>query len=473
MSNLERGAIHFVGIGGVGMSAIAEIVARRAGVRVTGSDRVASATTQRLADLGVRVTIGHTAAVVAGAELVVLSSAIPADNPERLEAERRGIPVISRARMLASLMKGQRSIAISGSHGKSTTTWMVATLAIEAELDPTVVVGGRLAGLGGGARCGDGDLVVVEADESDGSFLELDPLGAIVTNVDREHLSHFGSFEALREAFVSFAAALPANGLLVVPHDDGLTARLRHAARCPVVTFGFAAGTGEPAAAAADVTARRLSHSPAETLFDLIVRGETVVRVALPVPGIHNVRNALAAAATAHWLGIPAARIASGLARFVPVGRRLELLGEAAGITVVDDYAHHPREIDATLDGARQAYADRRLVVLFQPHRYTRTRELAEEFPRALAGASLCFVTDIYAAGESPVAGVSAEWLVEAARRAGNEHVCYVPSNHIVRIVGSQLEPGDVLLCLGAGNVNQSGRDVLAMLARGVAAEAH
>lgn len=448
--------VHFVGIGGIGMSGLAEIL-RSLDFDVRGSDLKANSTTERLVTLGVGILVGHKAENVIGADVVVYSSAIAGENPEIVEARALGIPVITRAEMLSELMRVKYGIAVAGSHGKTTTTSLVATILRSAGLDPTVVVGGKMAALGSNARLGAGDLLVAEADESDGSFLRLTPTIAIITNIDPEHLDHYGSHAALKEAFVEFAARVPFYGLAVVcldhPHVQEILPRLRRRH----VTYGMNSQ--------ADYAAMNLEFHGLRTEFDLAIRGKVMGRVALTMPGAHNVLNALAAIAVADELEVPLDVTRQALATFNGVGRRFTLVGTVNGIDLIDDYGHHPAEVRATLAAARNAYRERtrRVHVVFQPHRFTRTRDLFEEFSLAFNDADDLWITDIYAAGEAPIAGISAQALVQSVREHGHHRVQYARSLDAAREgVMAAAKPGDVVIALGAGDVNRVVRDIAA-----------
>jgi UDP-N-acetylmuramate--alanine ligase len=456
-------SIHFVGIGGVGMSGIAEIL-RAHGFEVSGSDLAEGETTRLLTDLGVRVHIGHRAAHVREADVVVFSSAVARDNPELVEARRRGIPVIPRAEMLAELMRLQDGIAIAGSHGKTTTTSLVATILRAAELDPTVVIGGRLNVLGSGAARGMGRLLVAEADESDGSFLHLAPVIAVVTNIDPEHLDHHGTHDALKDAFVAFCNRVPFYGLVVacLDHPDVQDILPRLDKR--VVTYGLSAQ--------ADYGARHVVAEGLSMRFELVRRGEPAGTVRVRMPGAHNVLNALAALAVADELAVPLDTAREALAGFAGVGRRFTVLGEVGGVTVVDDYGHHPAEIEATLEAARGAYG-RRVVVAFQPHRYTRTHHLFDELTRAFNRADVLLVTDVYPAGETPIAGADSAHLVDAIRAHGHRDVTHVPDRAAVADeLRKRSRPGDIVITLGAGSITRTGPELLRVLERPTADEA-
>jgi UDP-N-acetylmuramate--alanine ligase len=456
--------VHFVGIGGVGMSGLAEIL-RSLEFDVSGSDLKENSTTKRLESLGVRIDVGHRAENVRGVDVVVYSSAIRPENPEIVEARALGIPVIARAEMLAELMRVKYGVAIAGSHGKTTTTSLVATILRHAGLDPTVVVGGKMAALGSNARLGAGDLLVAEADESDGSFLRLTPTIGVVTNIDPEHLDHYGTLDKLKDAFVEFAAGVPFYGLAVLcldhPEVQDILPRIprRH------VTYGVSPQ--------ADYQARGIQFRGLETSFNAYRRGQPLGGFTVRMPGAHNVLNCLAAIAVADELEVPLDVTKQALATFGGVARRFTIVGVTQGVTLVDDYGHHPAEIRATLEAARRAYSgdDHRVVVAFQPHRYTRTRDLFEDFTRAFNQADVLVVTDIYAAGEAPIPGATSERLVQAIREHGHHDARYVPNKaDLPDVLESLIRPGDVVIALGAGDVNASVRELKARLdARAVA----
>ncbi|MGK3991213.1 UDP-N-acetylmuramate--L-alanine ligase [Sorangium sp. So ce136] len=450
--------VHFVGVGGVGMSGLAEIL-RSLEFEVSGSDLKESSTTRRLTSLGVRIDVGHRAENVRGVDVVVYSSAIRPENPELTEARALGIPAIGRAEMLAELMRVKYGVAIAGSHGKTTTTSLVATVLRAAGLDPTVVVGGKMAALGTNARLGAGDLLVAEADESDGSFLRLTPTIAVVTNIDPEHLDHYGTHERIKDAFVEFAARVPFYGLAVLcldhPHVQDLLPRIprRH------VTYGVSPQS--------DYSARGIQFRGLETSFNAYRRGEPLGGFTVKMPGAHNVLNCLATIAVADELEVPLDVTKQALATFGGVARRFTIVGSLGGITLVDDYGHHPAEIRATVDAARRAFPgeDHRIVVAFQPHRHTRTRDLFDEFTRAFNQADVLLVTDIYAAGEPPIPGVTAERLVQSIREHGHHDARYVADKaDLPEALEQIVRPGDVVIALGAGDVNACVRELKARL---------
>jgi len=441
--------IHFVGIGGIGMSGIAELLANL-GYEVSGSDAKGSDITERLARMGVRIEKGHAATHVGNADVVVVSSAIHAGNPEIDEAVRRAIPVIPRAEMLAELMRLRDGIAIAGAHGKTTTTSMVALVLERAGLDPTAVIGGRLSAFGSNARLGKGDYMVVEADESDRSFLRLTPTIAVVTNIDHEHMESYGSWDALQQAFVDFANKVPFYGAVVACLDDaGVRALVPRMTR-RVITYGFD-GSGAAITGVGMVLEAFGSHCRVVQTTGGGVTAE-LGALRLHVPGRHNLLNALGAVATGLEVGVPFAKIASGLADFRGAERRFQLRGEARGVMVVDDYGHHPTEIAAVIAAAR-AGLDRRVVVVFQPHRYTRTRDLLREFGDALGAADEVILTDIYSAGEAPIAGATAEAVEAEVGRTGTSVRLVKALDDLPAAVAAIARPNDLVVTLGAGSI--------------------
>jgi UDP-N-acetylmuramate--alanine ligase len=452
--------IHFVGIGGIGMSGIAEVLLNL-GYQVSGSDLRAGEATERLVRLGGRVFIGHAASNVEGAQVVVYSTAVKPDNPEVAIARAQGIPVIPRADMLAELMRMKYGVAVAGSHGKTTTTSLVAAVLARGGLDPTIVVGGRLQSIGSNARLGHGQFLVAEADESDGSFLRLSPAVSVVTNIDREHLDHYGSLEELRQAFVYFANRVPFYGVSILCADDPQVRGM-----LPQVTKRHLLYGTAPDAALRAVDVRL---EPQGSSFRVLSDGEELGPVRLALPGLHNVLNALAAVAVGLELEVGFRHVAEALEAFHGVGRRFELRGEAAGVRVVDDYGHHPTEIAATLAVARAQ--GRRVLVLFQPHRYTRTALLHREFGACFGDADRVWVLDIYPAGESPMPGVTARTIVESAAALGHAHLVYAgDGGAAVEAVASEAGPGDLVLTLGAGDVWKRGDQLLARLRERAAA---
>jgi len=451
--------IHLVGIGGAGMSGIAEVLLTM-GYKVTGSDLQPSETTRRLEELGGKIFIGHQDSNVGEAQVVVVSSAVAASNPEVAAAKSRQIPVIPRAEMLAELMRLKFGVAIAGAHGKTTTTSMVANVLAQGGLDPTMVIGGKVNALGSHARLGRGDLLVAEADESDGSFLRLSPTIVAVTNLDREHLDHYGSMDRITESFLEFINKVPFYGLAVLCADDERLRALFPRIVKRYQTYGLQEREGfVPDFKASEVTLKQWSAE-----FRAYFRGKNLGPFRLAVPGFHNVSNALAAIAIGVELDIPIDLIRKGLAAFTGVERRFHLRGEAGGIMVVDDYGHHPTEIKATLAAAKQSW-DRRLVVLFQPHRYSRTRDCIEDFAHAFDQADTLFVTEIYAAGEQPIPGISGAKLAETVKAAGHQSVTFIErKDSMPDQVLPHLKPGDLVLTLGAGDIWKAGTGILARL---------
>jgi len=460
--------IHFVGIGGSGMSGIAELLANL-GYAVSGSDAKLTAVTDHLASLGVRVAEGHDAGNVGDADVVVYSSAIRPTNPEIVEATRRRVPVIPRAEMLAELMRLRYGIAVAGAHGKTTTTSMIALVLERAGLDPTAVIGGRLSAFGSSARLGRGDFMVVEADESDRSFLKLSPAIAVITNIDQEHLESYHGFEDLQQAFVAFANKVPFYGAVVACADDAYLKRLLPSVSRRVVTYGLdEAGADyrgiDVAGSGFDWRCQVVRRAPGGAAGPAVP--ERLGEIVLRVPGRHNLQNALAAVAVGMELDVPFARIAAALDLFRGAERRFQSHGEADGVLVIEDYGHHPTEIAAVIQAARSALP-RRLVVVFQPHRYSRTRGLLDRFGPALAGADEIVLTDIYAAGEDPVPGVTADLLAEHVRRSVTAPL------HLVRkiaelpgAVAAIARPGDAVILLGAGSIGGAAEPIVAALAQ-------
>ena len=457
--------IHFVGIGGIGMSGVAEVLLNL-GYRISGSDLKTSAVTERLAALGALTFEGHAAANISGADVVVTSSAIKADNPEVAEARRLHVPVIQRAEMLAELMRLKYGIAIAGMHGKTTTTSMVAAVLAAGGLDPTVVVGGRVDALGSNARLGKSHYLVAEADESDRSFLKLSPILSVVTNIDREHMDCYRDMRDVRRTFLEFMERVPFYGVVVGCNDNAALRRLLPRVHRRVMTYGTSAGSDflirmesspdeSPHAAG--------GHSPL-IRFQVAYREKDLGEFTLHVPGAHNVLNATAAIAVGAALDIPTERIRCALNGFRGVDRRFQFKGAAAGVSVIDDYGHHPTEIRATLAAARQC-GFRRVHVIFQPHRFTRTRDLMDEFTGAFADADTLCLLDIYPASEKPIEGITADALARRIAGAGKRSVAYVPSFFdAVAKVAALAEPGDMVLTLGAGSISQVGAMILEKL---------
>jgi len=457
--------IHFVGIGGIGMSGIAEVLLNL-GYKISGSDLKSSPVTQRLASLGAQTFEGHAAANISGADVVVTSSAIPVANPEVSEARRLHIPVIQRAEMLAELMRLKYGIAIAGMHGKTTTTSMVAAVLAAGGLDPTVVVGGRVDALGSNARLGKSQYLVAEADESDRSFLKLSPILSVVTNIDREHMDCYRDMRDVRRTFLEFMARVPFYGLVVGCNDDPTLRRLLPRAHRRVTTYGTTRSSdflirlekSLPQAQGSTADHRPLSR------FGVTYKGKDLGVFTLHVPGTHNVLNATAAIAVGTALDIPVDQIRAALDSFRGVDRRFQLKGTAAGVRVIDDYGHHPTEIRATLAAARQC-GFRRVHAVFQPHRYTRTRDLMDEFATAFTEADSLLVLDIYAASEKPIEGISGETLAHQIAGKGHRAAVYVSSfAEAVSAVTALAQPGDMILTLGAGSVSQLGPMILETL---------
>jgi UDP-N-acetylmuramate--alanine ligase len=450
--------VHFVGIGGIGMSGIAEVLINL-GFRVSGSDMKRSNVTDRLQEMGVEFTEGHDANNVGDADVVVRSTAVRDDNPEVLEAHRRSIPVIPRAEMLAELMRLKpHSVAVAGSHGKTTTTSMVSTVLGHAGLDPTIVVGGVVGAFGSNAHLGTSDLMVVEADESDRSFLMLTPTIAVVTNIDREHMDYYHDMEDVRTCFTNFVNKVPFYGVSVLCLDDPNVQAIIPRVERRRMTYGLSAQ--------ADVSAHNIKYDENfGSKFTVWKGSDAAGEVRLRVPGLHNVYNALAAIAVGFELEVPFAQITEALARFTGAGRRFQARGEVGGVLVIDDYGHHPTEIKATLAAAKIGSGGRHIVVLFQPHRYTRTHDLMEEFARSFNNADTLFLTDIYAASEDPIEGVTAEALTSAIKSFGHKDVQYIgPLETAAQTLRERVQPGDLVITLGAGTVNRVSEQLLALL---------
>jgi len=463
MGRIRR--IHFVGIGGSGMSGIAEVLLNL-GYEVSGSDLKENAVTRRLAGLGARVYIGHEAGHVAGSDAVVISTAVPADNPEVLAAREQRIPVVPRAEMLAELMRFRHGIAIAGTHGKTTTTSLIASLLAEGGLDPTFVIGGRLNSAGTHARLGASRYLVAEADESDASFLYLQPMTAVVTNIDADHMATYGGdFSKLRQTFVEFLHHLPFYGLAVLCLDDPVVREVLPEVTRPVRTYGL---TPE-----ADVYAVDVRQDGLRNHFRVMRRdGGPWLEVTLALPGRHNVLNALAAITVAHEVGVSDAAILRALAAFQGIGRRFQLNGEIAvgdgAVTLVDDYGHHPREVAATIQAVRASWPERRLVVVFQPHRYSRTRDLFEDFAEVLSTADALLMLEVYPAGEKPIPGADSRTLCRAIRARGQVDPVFVAHpDDLAATLRGVLQAGDVLLTLGAGDIGAAAAALPQQLAEG------
>jgi UDP-N-acetylmuramate--alanine ligase len=443
--------IHFVGIGGIGMSGIAEVLINM-GYEISGSDIGQSSTVKRLKDLGANITIGHRAENVKGSGVVVTSSAIRPDNPEVLGAKELNIPVIPRAEMLAELMRLRYGIAVAGSHGKTTTTSMVAAVLSYGKLDPTIVVGGKVTAMGTNARLGRGDFMVVEADESDGSFLRLSPVISVLTNIDEEHMDHYKDMDELESAFSTFINKIPFYGLSVLCIDCPRTKKLSKDFKKRFLTYGFDKE--------AELRAQNVTISSFETKFEVFLNDEELGSVTLNVPGYHNAQNALAAIAVGMELGMSFENTSKGLSEFRGIDRRLQIKGEGRGIRVIDDYAHHPREIEVTLSAVKESHSGR-VVVIFQPHRYSRTKLLFDEFARVLVDTDMLYIMDIYAASEDPISGVSSESLSKAVIEKGGKNVRHLNGDDMVSTVLGELKENDVVITLGAGNVWAFGEKIV------------
>ncbi len=464
--------IHFVGIGGVGMSGIAEVL-QNLGYIISGSDLADSPVLRRLAELGVQTYVGHGAAHLAGADAVVISTAVKADNPEVLAAREKGIPVVPRALMLAELMRLKRGIAIAGTHGKTTTTSLVASVLAEAGLDPTFVIGGRLNSAGSNARLGSGEFIVVEADESDASFLNLLPVMAVVTNIDADHMETYGhDFNRLKSAFVDFLHRMPFYGTAVLCVDDPAVREIIPQVTCPITSYGFSED--------AQVRAIDVRADGGRMHFTVLRRnGITLpdLPVVLNLPGQHNVLNALSAIAIAVELNIPDAAVLQALAAFKGVGRRFQRWGDmpiASGgsFALVDDYGHHPVEMAATLAAARGAFPGRRLVLAFQPHRYTRTRDCFEDFVKVIALADVALLAEVYAAGEAPIVAADSRALARALRVSGKVEPVFVDDiQDMPAAIASTARDGDVVLCMGAGSIGSVPAKVAGLHTQGLAQE--
>jgi UDP-N-acetylmuramate--alanine ligase len=453
-------SVHFIGIGGIGMSGIAEVLFNL-GYEVTGSDSKESETVHRLKNLGIPVEIGQKQEHVANAHVVVVSSAVSNDNPEVVAARNRSIPVIPRAEMLAELARLKYGILVAGTHGKTTTTSLIAAILGYGDFDPTIVIGGKLKALGSNAKLGQGDFIVAEADESDGSFLMLSPTIAIVTNIDREHMEFFETIEKLKEAFLSFMNKVPFYGVSIICAEDANVRDLIPHIHRRFMTYGFSDSF--------DIYVKNIRTEFMRTSFDVVYRNEELGQFMIPLPGTHNVLNALACIGVSMELQIAVTKIKEALRLFGGIQRRFEFKGEVNGITVYDDYGHHPAEITATLGAARENLkyigADSRLIVIFQPHRYSRTADLMEEFALSFAEADLLCLMEIYPAGEKPIQGVTSKVLGENIRARGYGTVsCAGSSEEVMSHVLAKVKPGDLILTLGAGNVWKTGELLLERL---------
>jgi UDP-N-acetylmuramate--alanine ligase len=460
--------IHFIGIAGSGMSGIAEVLLNL-GYQVQGSDLKESEATRRLERLGARIRIGHAAQNIGDADVVVISSAIKPDNVELVEAQSRRLPIVQRAEMLGELMRFRYAIAVAGTHGKTTTTSMVASTLAEGGLDPTFVIGGRLKSADSNARLGTGKYLVAEADESDASFLHLQPMMAVVTNVDNDHLlTHEGDFERLKQSFVEFLHNLPFYGLAVICADDPVAASLLPRISRPFVTYGIEQE--------ADVRAVNIERSGLQTRFDVQRRGADTLSIRLNLPGTHNVLNSLAAISVATELGVSDTAIQRALANFQGIDRRLQQYGDvetAAGkVTLIDDYGHHPTELAATLDAIRQGWPERRVVLAFQPHRFSRTRDLLDDFARVLASVDALIVTDVYAAGEAPIANADGKAICRAVRSHNRVEPVFLDRvEQLPQALAQIIEDGDVVVTMGAGSIGAIAAELPRTLA--AAAEAN
>jgi UDP-N-acetylmuramate--alanine ligase len=450
--------VHFVGIGGIGMSGIAEVLVNL-GFRVSGSDLKASSVTDRLQAMGVEIFEGHSGENVGQPHVVVRSTAVRDDNPEIVEANRRSIPVIPRAEMLAELMRLKpHTVAVAGSHGKTTTTSMVATVLGHAGLDPTMVVGGVVGAFGSNAHLGTSDLMVVEADESDRSFLMLTPTIAVVTNIDREHMDYYHDMDDVRACFAKFVNSVPFYGSSVLCLDDPNVQAIIPLLERRRMTYGFSAQ--------ADVSAHGIRYNNEfGSTFNVWRGGDVIGEVSLRVPGMHNVYNSLAAIAVGLELEVSFEKIAQGLSNFTGAGRRFQAKGEVNNVLVVDDYGHHPTEVRATLAAAKLGSGGRPIVVLFQPHRYTRTHDLMQEFARSFNNADVLFISDIYAASEDPIEGVTSEALTNEIKRFGHKEVNYIGGlENAATMLRDYVQPGDLVVTLGAGTVNRVSDQLVALM---------
>jgi len=453
----KRQHVHFIGIGGIGMSGIARILINL-GFLVSGSDLKDSEITRNLRQSGGVIYKGHEPQHVLGSDVVVVSSAIKEDNPEFIAAKAAMIPVIPRAEMLASLMRLKKfGIAVAGSHGKTTTTSMVSAVLREAGTDPTVIIGGVVKSFKSNAVWGDGDFLVAEADESDGSFLRLSPAIAVVTNIDMEHMDYFSDINAIYDSFLEFLNRVPFYGLSILCGDDPLLVKIRKELMGPSIFYGLSPEN--------DLIAENIELKGFSSHFTVLHNDLELGEISLRVPGIHNIKNSLAAISVGIELEIPFEKIKKGIEMYDGVGRRFEVIGKENGITVIDDYGHHPTEIGATLETARRCFPDSRIIVLFEPHRYTRTHALMDEFTKCFNESDLLWISDIYAASEKPILGITGERLVRGVRERGHENVFYIRNiNDMPETVTSYLKEGDVVITLGAGAINTIGPKILQLL---------
>ncbi len=458
--------IHFVGIGGIGMSGIAELLLNY-GFVVTGSDLKESENTRRLSELGARIDMGHHGGQIEGVDVVVYSSAVDETNPEIAAALALDIPVIPRAEMLGELMRLKFAVTVGGSHGKTSTTSLLASVFAHGGLDPTVVVGGKLKSAHSNARLGTGRYLVAEADESDGSFVKLPSSIAVITNIDREHLDFYGDLESIKRGFVEYANLVPFYGAVILCADDKNVRDIMPAINRRKITYSLGGPAPEPKAVAADVRGEIISRADQGTRFSVEYGGEPLGEITIGIPGNHYVSNALAVCAVGMEMQIPFYAIQKGLEDFEGVGRRFEVKGTEAGVIVVDDYGHHPTEIAATVKAALGNYG-RRLFVMFQPHRYSRTLALADEFAGCFDGAEAVYVTDIYPAGEKPIPGVTAQTIIDRVEARGGVRIHHKPSfEKMVDTLRSELREGDMVITMGAGDIYRAGEMLLEMLSGG------
>jgi UDP-N-acetylmuramate--alanine ligase len=459
----KNGSVHFVGIGGAGMSSLAQVLLAQ-GFNVTGSDIKESANTKRLENIGARVAIGHRPDNINGAARVVVSSAIPSKNAEIMAARRKGIPVLQRAELLSSLMDEKRGIAVAGTHGKTTTTSMISLMLDRNGLDPTFLIGGELNDIGSGAQHGEGDFLIAEADESDGSILQLRPEMAVLTNIEADHLDYYKSLKEITEVFVEFLNRLPKDGFALICSDDPVSRKILSGLTCRYYTYGLDRRN--------DFRAKNVGLTDGRVHFDVFRGDENSGAISLKIPGLHNVYNALATVSLGILLKLPFEKCADALGDFSGVRRRFQRIGEACQVTFVDDYAHHPSEIRATLKAARTGDW-RRVVCVFQPHRYTRTNFLHSEFGKAFKEADLVVITDVYAADEEPIPGVDGKLIVDSIlKEEPYKQVVYLPKKgDISGFLLSALEGGDILLTLGAGDIWVVGSEVLTKLRNNAASK--
>ena len=447
--------IHLIGIGGAGMNGIAEILLN-IGFTVTGSDMRITPVTEHLVSLGAKVFEGHVPENVETCDVVVYSSAVKEDNPEIIAARERKIPVIKRPEMLAELMRMKYGICIAGTHGKTTTTSMTGQILTRGDIDPTIIVGGKVTDFGGGAKIGQSHYLVLEADEYDRTFLKLTPIIAVVTNIDMEHLDCYQDMDDIKSAFIQFVNKVPFFGSVILCIDDNGVQSIAPYVERRIITYGISRQ--------AEIRAENMIFEGMRTTFDVISSGKELGSVTLTTPGYHNVRNALAAIAVACEMGITFDIIAEALADFQPVERRFQVIGEESGILVIDDYAHHPTEIIASLEGIRTGF-DKRIVAVFQPHLYSRTRDFYEDFGRAFMDTDILFVTDVYPSRETPIEGITGKLVAEAALAAGHRHVAYIEDKEeLLHAVSDCVKDGDIVVTFGAGDINKVGHELTKLL---------